>query len=107
MLASYKKSLRATFLLLSILALCLSADAQSGSSVTGTVLDPSGAVVIGATVEMRNPVSGFSRTTTTDVLGRFSFSNVPFNPYHLTVTAKGFVQDVEDVDLRSALGVDV
>src|SRR5207253_11189503 len=45
-----------------LLALSLGAHAQSGnsSSIAGTVVDPSGAVVTNATVEVRNPVSGFS-----------------------------------------------
>jgi hypothetical protein len=66
------------------------ANAQSGgtsSGISGTVLDPSGAVVANATVEIHNAVSGFDRTTTTDSKGNFSFPNVPFNPYHMTVTA--------------------
>jgi type 1 fimbria pilin len=63
------------------------ANAQSGvgsGSLNGTVLDPSGAVVAGATVELHQAVSGYDRTTTTDGKGNFSFSNVPFNPYHMT-----------------------
>src|ERR1700722_4169103 len=67
--------------------------AQSGgssASISGTVLDPSGAVVANATVEIHNPVSGFDRTTTTDSDGKFNFPNVPFNPYHLSVKAAGF-----------------
>ena len=48
------------------------AQSTGNSMVSGTVLDPSGAVVGGATVEMHNPVSGFSRSTTTDSLGKFS-----------------------------------
>src|SRR5260221_7828915 len=87
------------------------AKAQSGggtsSGISGTVLDPSGAVVANATVEIHNAVSGFDRTTTTDINGRFSFPNVPFNPYHMTVTAPGFGQTAEDVEIRSALGVNV
>ena len=71
--------------------------------VAGTVMDPSGAIVVGATVEMRNPVSGFTRTTVTDVRGNFSFPNVPFNPYHLTVTKKGFASSAQDVDVRSVV----
>jgi len=66
------------------------ARAQSGSSsgsISGTVLDPSGAVVANATVEIHNPVSGYDRTTTTDAKGNFSFPNIPFNPYHLSVNA--------------------
>src|SRR5216684_3273710 len=86
------------------------ANAQSGgtsSGISGTVLDPSGAVVANATVEIHNAVSGFDRTTTTDSDGRFSFPNVPFNPYHMTVTAAGFAQTAQDVEIRSALGVNV
>jgi hypothetical protein len=86
------------------------ANAQSGgtsSGISGTVLDPSGAVVANATVEIHNAVSGFDRTTTTDSSGRFSFPNVPFNPYHMTVTAPGFTQTAQDVEIRSALGMNV
>jgi len=56
--------------------------AQSGgnsTSVTGTVLDPSGAVVPDVTVEILNLVSQFQRSTTTDDKGNFSIPNVPFN----------------------------
>ena len=75
------------------LALCvISASAQTtgNSSLSGVVADPSGAVVPGATVEIHNPVSEFSRSTTTDSAGRFSFPNIPFNPYHLNVSVTGF-----------------
>jgi hypothetical protein len=108
MLASYKKSLRAAFLVVLYFGLGLSAYAQSGgSSISGTVLDPSGAVVANASVEIHNVVSGFDRTTTTDSSGKFTFPNIPFNPYHMTVTAKGFAQNAQDVEIRSALGVNV
>ena len=109
MLASYKKSLAAAFVVVFHLALVLSAHAQSGNStsIAGTVLDPSGAVVINATVEARNPVSGFSRSTVTDAAGKFAIPNVPFNPYHLTVTAKGFAPHVEDVNVRSAVPINL
>jgi len=83
------------------------AQSAGNSMVSGTVLDPSGAVVVGATVEMRNPVSGFDRKATTDSLGRFSFPNVPFNPYHLTVTGKGFAPAAQDVDVRSMVPINL
>jgi Carboxypeptidase regulatory-like domain len=82
------------------------ARAQSGSSsgsISGTVLDPSGAVVANATVEIHNPVSGYDRTTTTDAKGNFSFPNIPFNPYHLSVTAQGFAASAQDVQVRSVV----
>src|SRR5579863_6706092 len=108
MLASYKKSLHATFILLFYLALGLHVHAQSNSaSIGGTVLDPSGAVVPNASVEIHNPVSHFDRSTTSDASGRFSFANVPFNPYHLSVTGAGFSPYAQDVEIRSAVPLDI
>jgi hypothetical protein len=82
---------------------CYQASAQTSNSGTiqGVVTDPSNAVIAGAKVEIHNPVSGYDRTVTTDGTGRFSVPNVPFNPYHLTVTGKGFAPYSEDVDVRS------
>jgi hypothetical protein len=108
MLASHKKSLRAAFIFISFFALTLSSLSQSAgnsTSVTGTVTDPSGAVVPNATVEIRNPVSGFERTATTDSSGRFAIPNVPFNPYHLKVTGQGFVPHSQDIDVRSVVPI--
>jgi hypothetical protein len=110
MLASYKKSLFATFLFILSLSLLPSASAQSGgssTSVTGTVVDQSGAVVPNANVEIRNPVSGFERSTVTDNSGKFSIPNVPFNPYHFTVTGQGFNSYAQDIDVRSVVPVNV
>jgi len=77
--------------------------AGSSGSITGTVVDPSAAVVKNATVEIRNPVSGYARSTATDATGHFSFTNVPFNPYHLTVNATGFGPYTQDVEVRSTV----
>jgi hypothetical protein len=112
MLASDKKSLRATLVVVFLLALGLHAYAQSGSnsgSINGTVVDPSGAVVPNATVEIHNPVSHFDRSTITDKSGSFTLPNIPFNPYHLTVIATGFAPNAQDVEVRSIvpLGVKV
>jgi hypothetical protein len=108
MQASYRSSLRAAFLILSYLALSIAANAQSAgnsTSVTGVVLDPTGAVVPNVTVEIRNPVSGFDRTAVTDAAGTFSISNVPFNPYHLTVNGQGFAAYSHDIDVRSVVPI--
>jgi len=108
MLASYKESLHAALIAGVYLALGLYAYAQSNSaSLNGTVLDPSGAVVANATVEINNPVSHFDRSTMTDSAGRFSFPNVPFNPYHFSVTGAGFTPYTQDVELRSAVPLDI
>src|ERR1700723_257291 len=80
--------------------------AQS-ASITGTVVDPSGGVVPNATVTIHNPVSGLERSSTTDSSGSFTFPNVPFNPYHLSVNAKGFSSYAQDVDIRSSVPLSV
>ena len=84
-------------------ALPVAVRAQNAVSLSGTVTDPTGAVVPKATVEVHNLVSGFERSTTTDNAGNFSFANVPFNPYHLTVTLPGFTNYSQDVDVRSSV----
>ena len=110
MQASYKRSLWAALVVIFCLAVTICAGAQSGSnsgSITGTVLDPTGAVVPGATVEIHNPVSHFDRSTTTDSSGKFEIPNIPFNPYHMTVKATGFASTAQDVDVRSTVRVAV
>jgi hypothetical protein len=104
---------RERFALASILVLvciAISSSAQSvgnSGSVSGTVSDPTGAVVPNAKVEIRNPISGFDRTTVSDSAGKFEFTNLPFNPYHLTVTADGFNSRVQDVEPRSSVPVSI
>jgi hypothetical protein len=82
-------------------------NAGNSTAVTGTVADPTGAVIPGATVTIHNPVSGFERTAGTDVSGNFSIANVPFNPYHLMVTATGFANYAQDIDVRSSVPISV
>jgi len=103
---------RARLAALAALALSLAATAGAQSagnsgSIDGTVTDPTGAVVSKARVEIRNPVSGFDRSAMTDSSGKFQFTNIPFNPYHLTVTAPGFATYVQDVEPRSSVPVSV
>ena len=93
-----------------VLLLVATAGAQSAGnsgSINGAVVDSTGAVVPKARVELRNPVSGFDRSIATDSSGKFEFTNIPFNPYHLTVTAAGFAVYAQDVEPRSSVPVSV
>jgi len=92
---------------LSFLFCAASGRAQLGNSgsIEGTVKDPSGAAVGSATVEISYPVSGYTRTVNVGSDGSFRFTNVPFNPYHLVVTASGFAPFTQDVDVRSSVPV--
>jgi hypothetical protein len=78
---------------LAALFLCVSASlAQSGSSgaLTGTVSDPSGGVISGATVTATNIGTGQARTETTSADGAYKFSLLPPGNYKLTFGAAGF-----------------
>jgi Carboxypeptidase regulatory-like domain/TonB-dependent Receptor Plug Domain len=79
----------------------------SSGTIQGTVLDPSGAALKGAKVEVRNPVSGYEANATTDDSGRFQLTNIPYNPYHLVVSVPGFGDLDQDVQVRSPLPIDL
>ena len=75
----------------------------NAGSIEGTVKDPSGGSISNATVELTYVVTGFTRATTTDSDGAFRFTNIPFNPYHMTVSATGFAPLAQDVEVRSSV----
>lgn len=79
--------------------------AGNAGSITGTVTDTTGAIIPGASVTVLNPVSGLSRTSVADSEGRFQFSNLPLNPYHLSVAMSGFASYSQDVQVRSLVPV--
>lgn len=72
-------------------------------SISGTVTDTSGAVIPGVKVTVNNPVSGLSRTTTTDSNGEFSIENLPYNSYSITASAKGFAVSSQTISIISSL----
>jgi hypothetical protein len=103
-------SLRVFLFALSFFLIGAVAYAQSGGSsgsISGTVLDPTGAVVPKATIEIHNPVSHFDKSVISDAAGSFSIPNVPFNPYHMTITADGFARTAKDVEVRSVVPFNV
>jgi hypothetical protein len=91
------------FVLLLLAASPAKAQLGNSGSIEGVVKDPSGGVVVGAAVEINNPVTGFRRDATTSRDGAFRFTNIPFNPYHLSVAAPGFASAPQDVDVRSTV----
>jgi hypothetical protein len=95
---------------ISVLALAsVYASGQGGSAgaIHGTVADPTGAVIPGATVHLTNPRSGLDRTLTSDAQGQFVFSNVTFDSYQLAASANGFAPKRQAVDLHSVVGTTV
>ena len=83
------------------------AQSISSGTINGTVTDPSGAVVRGAAVLLRNPVTGYEQSAITDESGSFRFNNIPQNNYQLTAMASGFSNATQEVDVRSARPITV
>lgn len=86
-------------------ALCLSYGAFAQSQATtgliqGTVVDPNGAVVNGASVNVKNTETGFERTVTSNSDGFFSAPLLPLGKYRVSVTASGFSNSIlENVEV--------
>jgi hypothetical protein len=95
--------LRAFLSVVSVLLLSLCTFAQSQATtglIQGTVVDPNGAVLNGASVTVKNTETGFERTVSSNSDGFFSAPLLPLGKYSLTVTASGFSNSVlENVEL--------
>ena len=68
----------------------ISAWAQATGTISGTVTDQSGAVLVGAQVVIRNVATDLSRTVTTNAQGRYTAPALPSGDYIVNVTATGF-----------------
>ena len=80
-----------------------------GASLTGTVTDPSGAVVAGAAVTAKNAATGLSRTTHTTDAGLY-LVRLPVGSYTMTIEAQGFKKaEIKEIPLTVgvALPLDV
>jgi Carboxypeptidase regulatory-like domain/TonB-dependent Receptor Plug Domain/TonB dependent receptor len=81
--------------------LALAAPAWSQTQITtgviqGTVSDPTGALVPGATVEVRNVETNAGRSLATSADGRFVFLQLPPGRYTVTVSLQGFATHVQE-----------
>jgi hypothetical protein len=82
------RRLSATIILLGVCA--LGARGQSTASISGTVTDPSGAVVAGAHVTVHNLGTGEDRKVDTDSAGLYVVPSLVPDDYSIMVTASGF-----------------
>jgi Carboxypeptidase regulatory-like domain len=93
-----------------VLLVCSQVFAGVTASISGTVKDPSGAAIAGATVTATNTETGISQTQTTNGQGFYSFQSLPLGKYTIDVQEKGFKayrQRDLTLDVNSALMVDV
>jgi Carboxypeptidase regulatory-like domain/TonB dependent receptor-like, beta-barrel len=71
------------------------AEAQvTGATLSGTVSDPTNAVIPNAEVSALNTATGVIRNTTTNSAGLYNAPNLSAGPYQVTVSAQGFQTEV-------------
>ena len=90
------------FLLVLLAGLPSRAFGQQGT-ILGTVTDPSGAVVSGATVTVTSVETGLAKTTTTNEAGQYLLPDLAIGHYSVRTTASGF-KAIEQKDVKLAVG---
>ena len=80
-----------SLLLAAVISPRLLAQSLVSGDISGTVVDPSGAVVAGATLILKNVANAERRTTTTNDNGVYRFAFVPPGSYTVSVKAAGFM----------------
>jgi hypothetical protein len=101
MLKSY--SLRSSCALILILGWALSLPAQiTTGEITGTVMDPSGAAVAGATVSAVCPDTNQTREVTSGSVGEYRLSDLAICVYSVSVSSQGFKTTVRNVTVTVA-----
>src|SRR5260370_4616743 len=84
--------------------------AATTGSISGTLKDPSGAVIPGAMITVTNTAQGIQNKTMTDQKGVYNFPSLPVGRYSLQAEAQGFKTAKRNdlaVDLDSALQIDL
>ncbi|HEV2325442.1 MAG TPA: carboxypeptidase-like regulatory domain-containing protein [Terracidiphilus sp.] len=89
------------FVLLGLFLFLPAAWAQFSGTVTGTVTDPSGAVVPKAKLTLTNDNTGQSATATTNASGVYTFPSMAPGDYHITAAASGFANSTAPVVLQT------
>lgn len=91
--SSVSSSRQFAVLILTIIALGISAMAQSqaaAADLSGTVTDPNGAVVSGATIQAKGIGTGINRTVTSNAEGVYQFIGLPPGEYEISAEASSF-----------------
>ncbi|HEY7353720.1 MAG TPA: TonB-dependent receptor [Terriglobales bacterium] len=84
------RSLRSVALFLLLLAASLSWSQTGTSTISGTITDPQGSVVPGATVTLTNTATNAVRTTKSGDTGNYTFDLITPAKYRVQVEATGF-----------------
>jgi len=97
-------------LVLGLAVLGTAAYGQQGANITGTVTDPSGAVVPNAKITVTNLDNGFVTTTVSNSTGNYRFADLVNGRYSLQIEQQGFkTYDKKDItlDVNATVRIDV
>src|SRR2546421_13034795 len=81
---------------ISIMVLCMGVvhvkplDAQATATILGTVMDPSGAAIGGAMVQLKNTGTALTQNTISDEQGRYRFPDLGIGEYEVQASQPGF-----------------
>jgi len=93
---------------IALLLACLAIPAYShADTISGTVVDPSGAVIVGARIEITGGDLAQAVVLSSDAQGKFSSPDLKPGSYSLRVTREGFEPLVKTVDLHGAVGLEL
>jgi protocatechuate 3,4-dioxygenase beta subunit len=79
-------------------------------TITGTIVDPAGAVIAGAPIEVKNADTGIVYDAASSATGNFTLVQVPAGKYEMSVTVPGFKKYVRQnitVEVAQTVRLDV
>jgi hypothetical protein len=95
-----KSNFRTLFLIVLPLLLPAVVAAQTHrASLRGTVYDPNGAAILGATISLTDSATGEVRTTTSNNRGEYAVSSLPAGVYQVEVTMNNFQKHSENIEV--------
>jgi Carboxypeptidase regulatory-like domain len=77
---------------------------ETGATLSGTVKDPTGAIVAKAKITVRSVATGQSTQTQTDSTGHYSVPNLSSGDYEISISADGYSTNVKKVTIASGSG---
>ncbi len=94
--------MRLSLILLALtMALSVAGFSQNTATLSGTVTDPGGNIVPGATILVENEFTRYRAEVKSEDDGSFAVTNIPYHSYNVTVSMPGFAAFRTQLSLRS------
>src|SRR5215471_12128149 len=93
-----RQGITISLILLFVLATGAWAQTETGQ-ISGTILDPTGAIVPAATIDLKGLDTGLTRRTTSTSAGTYVFASLLPGRYQVSVSAAGFSRSTQPVEI--------